>query len=440
MRLRSAFSTVSLLVLLTGVAASTPEAAVAQSPQSARRTPVVTVVEKIAPAVVNISAESTVREADPFFGMFGLGTERQAQSLGSGFIVDRNGIVVTNAHVIEGASRITVTLLDGREIEADLLGSDRDADLAVLKVKATGLPAIPLGRSSDLMIGETVIAIGNPFGLSNTVTTGVLSAVGRTVPSERGERLFTDFLQTDASINPGNSGGPLVNIQGDVIGINSAIISGATGIGFAIPADRARRVVDDLLRFGELQPLWTGARLMSVDPELARRYGLGAIRRGALVLKVSPDSPAAAAGLREKDVIVAVGSHPVAAREDVTTALYTAAAGAPVDAEVRRGSQTLKVRLRAVHPPQGLGLQVLERSVGLSVEPVRGGLAIRRVANGSVAEDKGLRPGDVILGANGQQVDSVETLGREVLRGLDRGGLLLAVQRGRRVYNLDFPL
>jgi serine protease Do len=429
---RTALSALSLTLLLPGLAA-------AQTPQAARRTPVVALVEKVAPAVVNISAESTVREADPFFGRFGLGAERQAQSLGSGFIVDRNGIVVTNAHVIEGASRITVTLLDGREIEADLLGSDRDADIAVLKVKASGLPAVPLGHSSDLMIGETVVAIGNPFGLSNTVTTGVLSAVGRTVPSERGERLFTDFLQTDASINPGNSGGPLVNIQGDVIGINSAIISGATGIGFAIPADRARRVVDDLLRFGELQPLWTGARLVSVDPELAQRYGL-AVRRGALVLKVSPDSPAAAAGLREKDVIVSVAGHPVVAREDVTTALYTASAGAALDAEVRRGGQTVRVKLRAVHPPQGLGLQVLERSVGLAVEGARGGLAIRRVAGGSLAEQKGLRPGDVILGANGQQVDSVENLGREGLRGLDRGGLLLAVQRGRWVYNLDFPL
>jgi serine protease Do len=413
--------------------------AAAQSPQASRRTPVVAVVEKVAPAVVNISAESTVREADPFFGVFGYGTERQAQSLGSGFIIDRNGVVITNAHVVEGASRITVTLLDGREIEADLLGSDRDADIAVLKVKATGLPAVPLGHSADLMIGETVIAIGNPFGLSNTVTTGVLSAVGRTIPSERGERLFTDFLQTDASINPGNSGGPLVNIQGDVIGINSAIISGATGIGFAIPADRARRVIDDLLRFGELQPMWTGARLVSVDPELARRSGVP-VRRGALVLKVYPDSPAAAAGLREKDVIVAIAGHPVAAREDVNTALYTVAPGTAVDAEVRRGSQTVKLRLRGERPPQGLGLQVLEGTVGISVEPVRGGLAIRRVSSGSVAGERGLRPGDVILGANGQQVDSVEALGREVLRGLDRGSLLLAVRRGNWVYNLDFPL
>src|SRR3954464_1916416 len=382
-------TTISAL-LLTLLTTFLNDRAAAQTPQSARRTPLVTVVEKVSPAVVNISAQSTVREADPFFRLFGLGTDRQAQSLGSGFIIDRNGIVVTNAHVVEGASRVTVTLLDGREIVADLLGSDRDADIAVLKVKASNLPAIPLGRSSDLMIGETVIAIGNPFGLSNTVTTGVLSAVGRTVPSERGERLFTDFLQTDASINPGNSGGPLVNIQGDVIGINSAIISGATGIGFAIPADRAHRVVDDLLRWGGLPRLGTGARLVSVDPELARRYGLGAVRRGALVLKVSPASPAAEAGLREKDVIVSIGGHAVTAREDVTTALYTAAAGAAVDAEVRRGGQTVRGWVRAIHPPRGLGLQVLERSVGLTVEAARGGLAIRRVANGSVAEERGL--------------------------------------------------
>jgi serine protease Do len=414
--------------------------AAAQTPQSARRTPLVSVVEKISPAVVNISAQSTVREADPFFGLFGLGAERQAQSLGSGFIVDRNGIVVTNAHVVEGASRVTVTLLDGRELQADLLGSDRDADIAVLKVKATNLPALPLGRSSDLMIGETVIAIGNPFGLSNTVTTGVLSAVGRTIPSERGERLFTDFLQTDASINPGNSGGPLVNVGGDVIGINSAIISGATGIGFAIPADRARRVVDDLLRFGELQPLWSGARLLTLDPELARRSGI-AVKRGALVFKIYPDSPATAAGLQEKDVILAAGGHPVVSREDVGTALYTAPAGAAVELSVQRGEKTMKVALKPVHPPQGLGLQVLERSVGLKVEAAQGGgLAIRQVTTGSVAAERGLRPGDVIVGANGQQTPSVEALGREVLRGLDRGSLPLSVQRGRWVYNLDFPL
>lgn len=409
------------------------------SSQAARRTPVVTVAEKVSPAVVNVSAEATVRDVDPFFGMFFGRGERRTQSLGSGLIVDANGIVVTNAHVIEGASRIVVTTLDGRELDADVLGSDRDADLAVLKVKARGLPAVPLGRSSDLMIGETVVAIGNPFGLSHTVTSGVLSAVGRTVPSERSERVFTDFLQIDASINPGNSGGPLVNILGEVIGVNTAIIQGANGIGFAIPADRARRVVDDLLRFGELRPLWTGARLLTVDAELAQRSGLP-VRRGALVLKVYPDSPASAAGLHENDVIVALGGHAVTAREDVATALYTAPSGTPVDLEIRRGDRTVKVSLRAASPPQGLGLRFLESSLGLEVEESRGALVIRRVADSSQAAQQGLRPGDVVLGANGQEVAKPEDLGREVLRGIERGGLLLAVQRGRFVYNLDFQM
>ena len=267
----------------------------------------------------------------------------------------------------------------------------------------------------------------------------MLSAVGRTVPSERGEQVFTDFLQTDASINPGNSGGPLVNILGEVIGINTAIIQGASGIGFAIPADRARRVVDDLLRFGALRPLWTGARLITIDAETAQSANLP-VRRGALVLKVYPGSPAAQAGLQEKDVVVAVNGHPVTAREDVATALYTAAAGSAVSLELRRGERTLTVSLKAVQPPQGLGRQVLESNVGLDIAASQGALVVRRVTEGSLAARKGLRPGDVVLGANGQEVSGEEDLGREVLRGLERGGLLLAVQRGRYVYNLDFPL
>ena len=427
------------LLPLLAAALLTAAPVAAQSSQAARRTPVVTVAEKVSPAVVNVSAESVVRDVDPFFGSFFGPSERRTQSLGSGLIVDANGIVVTNAHVIEGASRIVVTTLDGRELDADVLGSDRDADLAVLKLKVRGLPAVPLGRSTDLMIGETVIAIGNPFGLSHTVTSGVLSALGRTVPSDRGERVFTDFLQTDASINPGNSGGPLVNILGEVVGINTAIIQGANGIGFAIPADRARRVVDDLLRYGELRALWTGARLLTVDAELAQRSELP-VRRGAMVFKIYPDSPAVAAGLHEKDVIVAVNGHPVTAREDVTTAIYTAPAGTALELEVRRGDKTVKVSLKAVTPPQGLGRELLERNVGLRVEEANGSLVIRRVAGGSLAERKGLRPGDLILGANGQEIKKLDELGREVLRGLDRGGLLLAVQRGRFVYNLDFPL
>ena len=299
--------------------------------------------------------------------------------------------------------------------------------------------AVALGTSSDLLIGETVVAIGNPFGLTHTVSSGILSALGRTVPSERGERLFTDFLQTDASINPGNSGGPLVNLAGDVIGVNTAIISGAEGIGFAIPADRARRVVAELLRFGELQPLWTGLRLVTLDPELAQRYGV-ADKRGVLVSRVFPDSPADAAGLEENDVIVTAGGRALTAREDLTTALYSLPAGAPLPLGIRRGGRELTLRLTPERPPRGLGLEFLERGIGITVDPQHQALVIDRVLRGSPAADRRLAPGDVVIAANGQRVTDPEALGREVLRGLERGGLLLMVQRGRYRYNLSFPL
>ena len=404
-----------------------------------RRTPVVAVVERVSPSVVNISAEATVREVDPFFGGFLGGRARRTQSLGSGLIVDSSGIVVTNAHVIEGASRIVVTTLDGRELEAKVLGSDRDADLAVLKVSAKGLPSTPLGQSTDLLMGETVVAIGNPFGLSHTVTTGVLSARGRTVRSEEGLASYTDFLQTDTSINPGNSGGPLVDLAGRVIGINTAIIRGASGIGFAIPADRAARVVSDLLRFGELQPLWLGLRLESVDPELAAREGLP-VSRGVLVARVYEGSPAARAGLAAGDVLTAIEERPLTAREDLTTAFYSVAVGTPLKLELRRGKETLKFVVAAMRPPQGLGLDLLERAVGIAVRPARGRLTVDGVVPGSAAERKGLRAGDVLLGANGQEITDPEALGREILRGVDRGGVLLLVQRGRFAYNLGFAL
>ncbi|MEO8275109.1 MAG: trypsin-like peptidase domain-containing protein [Thermoanaerobaculia bacterium] len=434
MRNRHVLSRASLLLLSTALAGPV----VAQSP-SPRRTPVVTVVERVSPSVVNISAESTVREVDPFFGRFLGGGARKSQALGSGLIIDASGLVVTNDHVIEGASRILVTTLDGRELEASVLGSDRDADLAVLKVESKGLPATPLGKSANLMMGETVVAIGNPFGLSHTVTTGVLSARGRAVGGADGRALFTDFLQTDASINPGNSGGPLVNLDGQVIGINTAIIQGASGIGFAIPADRAQRVVDDLLRFGELQPLWLGMRLMTIDPELAAREGFP-VAHGAFVERVDTGSPAARAGIANGDLLVAVDGRPIAAREDLSTAYYSVPPSTPLLLELRRGKETLKLAVAAIRPPQGMGLRLLENSVGLQVEVQRGHLVVTGVARGSSAGERGLQAGDIVLGANGNEVADPEALGREVLRGFDRGGLLLVIQRGRYAYNLSFPL
>src|SRR5688500_14085764 len=277
-----------------------------QTVSAARRSPVAVVAHNVLPTVVNIQTEATIRRraVDPFFDPFGFfgGRERAytSQSLGSGFVWSSDGIIVTNNHVVEGASRITVNFNDGRQLPAKLLGVDPDSDLAVLRVEEKGLTAAPVGTSADLMIGESVVAVGNPFGLSGTVTTGVVSALGRSVPSETQGRTYTDFIQTDASINPGNSGGPLLNIEGRVIGINVAIYAQAQGIGFAIPVDRAKKVIQDLLRYGEVHSAWIGAVTATLTPEEAQRRGHEA-RRGALVVRVFASSPADRAGLRPGD-------------------------------------------------------------------------------------------------------------------------------------------
>src|SRR5437763_9954177 len=233
------------------------------SVSAARRTPIVIVAHNVLPAVVNIQTESTIRRrsVDPFFDPFGMFGDRTytSQALGSGFVWSSDGIIVTNNHVVEGASRVTVNFNDGTQVAAKLIGVDPDSDVAVLRVDAKNLAAAPVGTSGDLMIGESVIAVGNPFGLSGSVTTGVVSALGRSVPSKEEGRTFTDFIQTDASINPGNSGGPLLNIEGKVVGINTAIYANAQGIGFAIPVDRARKVIQDLLRYGQVHSAWIGA-------------------------------------------------------------------------------------------------------------------------------------------------------------------------------------
>src|SRR5881394_3934481 len=283
---------------------------------AARRTPVVVVAHNVLPAVVNIQTEATIRrrEVDPFFDPFGIfgGRERAytSQSLGSGFVWSSDGIIVTNNHVVEGASHITVNFQDGSQLAAKLIGVDPDSDLAVLRVDSKNLTAAPIGISSDLLIGETVIAVGNPFGLSGTVTTGVVSALGRSVPSKEEGRTFTDFIQTDASINPGNSGGPLLNIEGRVIGINTAIIAQAQGIGFAIPVDRAKKVVQDLLRYGQVHSAWIGAVTATLTPEESKRMGLKPVK-GAVVARVFGGSPAQAAGMKAGDVITSVTGRAV---------------------------------------------------------------------------------------------------------------------------------
>jgi len=409
-----------------------------------RRTPIVVVAHNVLPSVVNIQTEATIRRrsTDPFFdpfGFFGGGRERTSQSLGSGFIWSSDGIVVTNNHVVEGASRITVNLNDGTQLPARVLGVDPDSDLAVLRVDGKSFTAAPIGTSSDLMIGESVVAVGNPFGLSGTVTTGVVSALGRSVPSETQGRTYTDFIQTDASINPGNSGGPLLNIEGKVIGINVAIYAQAQGIGFAIPVDRANKVIQDLLRYGEVHAAWVGAVTATVTPEEAKRRG-HRTQRGALVVRVFDGSPAARAGIEPGDIITAVAGRPVDSREAFGTYTSTLASGQPVSIAVERDGDARNVQVRPADPPADLGLRILREVAGLSVADERRTVVIDDVISGTRAAEIGLQPGDLIVYVNGVEVSSSLEANTQLMRGVDRSSFVLSVARGRYVYNLTFPM
>jgi serine protease Do len=411
----------------------------------ARRSPVAVVAHNVLPSVVNIQTEATIRrrEVDPFFDPFGFFSRREnaytSQSLGSGFVWSSDGIIVTNNHVVEGASRITVNLQDGSQVPAKLIGVDPDSDLAVLRVDAKNLPAAPIGTSSDLLIGETVVAVGNPFGLSGTVTTGVVSALGRSVPSKEQGRTFTDFIQTDASINPGNSGGPLLNIEGKVIGINTVIYANAQGIGFAIPVDRARKVIQDLLRYGQVRSAWIGAVTATLTPEEAKRLGIRTAR-GALVARVFSGSPAQAAGLRPGDVIVSVDGKPVDSRESFATYTSTAASGQPLSLVVAREGSSRTVPVRPADPPSGLGLRILEEIAGLRVADQSRNVIIDGVVRGSRSENIGLASGDVIVGVNGNEVHTTRELNDELVKAVDRSSVVLSVARDRYVYNLTFPM
>jgi serine protease Do len=450
MRLRT-FVTLALISIGCGrpIAESQP-ATPAQQPipasvSASRRTPIVVVAHNVLPSVVNIQTEATIRRrnVDPFFDPFGFFGRRDrsytSQSLGSGFVWSSDGIIVTNNHVVEGASRITVNLNDGRQLPAKLLGVDPDSDLAVLRVEEKGLIAAPVGLSSDLMIGETVVAVGNPFGLSGTVTTGVVSALGRSVPSQDQSRTFTDFIQTDASINPGNSGGPLLNIEGKVIGINVAIYAQAQGIGFAIPVDRARKVIGDLLRYGAVHSAWVGAVTATLTPEEAKRLGHSQ-PRGAVVVRVFADSPAERAGIRSGDVITAVAGKAVDSREAFSTATATLAAGQPVTMSLERNGEKRDVAVRPAEPPGALGLRILEEVAGLRVADERRAVIIDAVIPNSRAAEVGLASGDLIVGVNGTEIANTRELNTQLMAGSERSSIVLSVARGRYIYNVTFPM
>jgi serine protease Do len=418
-----------------------------------RRTPVVLAVERVAPAVVNISAEQVTEQRispfgafspDPFFERFFEGFEVpelrrrvKSTSLGSGFIVDDKGHVLTNAHVVERAAKIRVTLVDKRSFPADLVASDPDSDLAVLKVRdADGLPQVQMGTSRDLMVGETVIAIGNPFGLSNSVTTGVISATTRSLKTEGRE--YRDFIQTDASINPGNSGGPLVNIEGEVIGVNTAIIQAAEGIGFAIRIDKARRILSDLLKFGRVRGVWMGVDVQTVTSELARALGMGETP-GVVVARVEKDGPGAKAGLRRGDVVTSLGEHVVEDEGAFRAAVDDAGRGASLVLKGLRKGKPITLTVTLSEPPPDLADRMLERSVGLRLVAKRRGIVVGEVRAGSPAEQAGLRPGDLILEIGGSAVRSLKDLRGAILDARSQGQVRITAQRGRATASFQFP-
>lgn len=398
--------------------------------QQSRRTPVVDAVHRAAPSVVSIVTEQKPQH-NPF-GFFGLeddGEDSGRTSLGSGVIVEGHGLVITNEHVVAGAARIRVQLTDGRELPATLIGADQSFDLAVLKVETQGheLPALRLGTASDLMIGETVIAIGNPFGLSHTVTSGVISALHRVVRAKN--RTYEDFIQTDAQINPGNSGGPLLNIHGELIGINTAVHSGGPGIGFAIPIDRARTIVNDLLQFGRVRYGWLGIRPAPL------RQGRRAI--GVVVAEVEAGSPAERAGIQRGDVIAGVNDDNTLSVEAFWDRVQRVLAGEEVRLRLQRGE--VRVQAAALDPKEQSTRA--QRRLGLDVTDAEGrAVIVRRVIPGGIADRIGFQMGDAILQIGARAIknsrDFAAALG-EIRPGNDT---VMLVVRGQYSYYVTVPL
>ena len=451
---RSSLAALALAVALA-VLAAWPGAACAQGADEGgvdelRLTPVVRAVQAVAPAVVNITTARVVeREVNPFGNLFGSGlldprlrdffgqgsTRRfTQQSLGSGVIIDGDeGLVLTNAHVITGATAITVRLLDGREFKAELVGSDTDFDLAVLRLAdAHGLPQVRMGHSADLLIGETVVAIGNPFGFSHTVTTGVVSAVGRTVRTRQGA--FTDFIQTDAAINPGNSGGPLLNILGELIGVNTAMQADAEGIGFAIPIDKARRVVDELVGKGFVSHVWLGLSGQNVDQPTASYFGLKSVG-GLLVTQVFDDAPAARAGLRPGDVLTAVEGNPVQDKEHYLQLLRNYVSGRELSLTVHREGAETTLNVRPEPFPEKRAEALAWQRWGVRAgASASGGVTVTGVRPGSPAATLGLEDGDVLVKIGGLRVAGREDFAASFMRYRMQNSLLLLVWREGRTY------
>ncbi|WP_077728857.1 DegQ family serine endoprotease [Methylocaldum sp. 14B] len=401
-------------------------------------------LKKATPAVVNISTRTQIQEAehpllrDPFFRYFfdipNQPRRRETSSLGSGVIVDaRRGYILTNNHVIDKADEITVTLNDGRHLNAKLIGADPESDIAVIKVEPQNLSELPIADSSRLQVGDFVVAIGNPFGLGQTVTSGIISALGR---SGLGIEGYEDFIQTDASINPGNSGGALVNLRGELIGINTAILApsgGNVGIGFAIPANMATSIMTALIEHGEIRRGLLGVTVQDLTPELAQAFGLTQTQ-GAVITGVQPDSPAARAKLEPGDIVLAINDHHVRNSMDVRNAIGLQQIGDKVSIEVLHKGETMVREAKIAEPKitREEGKKIHPKLSGTLLantepnEAVRG-VRVEKIHTASYAFQAGLRPGDVIVMANRQPVGNLKEL-KAAANG--SGELLLNLQRG----------
>jgi serine protease Do len=429
-----------------------PPASVSES----RRSAITRAVERVAPAVVTVQTEAVERVADPFGEWFfgRSSTSRVVPGLGSGFIVASDGIVVTNAHVVANASRVSVMRRDGTVHPAEVLGTDETNDIAVLKVNATGLPVAALGNSSSIAIGEWAIAIGNPYGfvLGNSepaVTAGVISGVGRNLIARgEGPSAYFDMIQTDASINPGNSGGPLVNADGEVIGVNSSIYSpsgGSVGIGFAIPINRVRRIVEDLVAHRTVRRPWIGVRLRYPQNANVRE----AIAAGAVIAAVTPESPAARAGLQPGDVILRASQRTVRNAFDWEGALLDLRVGDAVPLRIRRGSREFDATVRVQDLPEVSApkVQVL-RDLELTTvtEAIRAERRIRRAgalivrAGDRTANELGVQPGDVIVQINTTRVTTAQEAARALEYYGGRGVIQMILERGAGLFSTEFVM
>jgi serine protease Do len=424
----------------------------------------------VGPAVVNIRTVKTVQGGGPVFrhfqrGPFGdqdqfrdffekfFGGEEphrdfKQRSLGSGFIIDPEGFIVTNNHVIEDADEIRVILKDEKEYDAKVIGRDPNTDLALIQIQGgKDFPVMPLGDSDELKVGQWVVAIGSPFGLEQTVTAGIVSAKGRVI----GSGPYDDFIQTDASINPGNSGGPLLNMNGEVIGINTAIIASGQGIGFAIPINMAKGIIEQLKKSGEVTRGWLGVGIQPLSKEMREYYGVEE-GRGVLVSQVFPGDPADKAGIRAKDIIVAIDGEKISDARDLTGKVASLAVGSTASVTVLRDGKkkTFKVTIakreedrvasserRGPKEDAALGIRVSEitpeisRRFNLEEEE---GIIVVNVAQGSKAEEAGLEPGDIIKEVNRQEIRGVKDF-EAAISAVDEGD---AVQMFVRRQNMGF--